>query len=332
VDAYDANTGKRKWRFYTVPTAGEPGIETWGGNSFKTGGGSSWITGTYDPELNLIYWGIGNPGPDMDGSVRPGDNLYTNSVVALDADTGKLKWYFQFTPHDVHDWDAIGDPVLIDTVVDGKKVKAVGQANRNGFYYLIDRASGKYITSKAYTKVNWTDGMSPEGRPNLIANREPTKEGNLACPGLGGGHNWSATTYSPQTGLYYFGSTDGCQLFTLVKQEYVEGLQYQAGDALRVPKEPSVGSVVAVDPATGVTKWRHELMNSPAGLLATAGGLIFTGDSEGYMFALDAKTGKAVWHFQTGAGVHAPAVSYTFRGKQYITVASGQNIIAFKLP
>jgi alcohol dehydrogenase (cytochrome c) len=332
IDAYDANTGKRKWRFYTVPTAGEPGIETWGGNSFRTGGGSSWITGTYDPELNLIYWGIGNPGPDMDGSVRPGDNLYTNSVVALDADTGKLKWYFQFTPHDVHDWDAIGDPVLIDTVVNGKPVKAVGQANRNGFYYLIDRASGKYITSKAYTKVNWTDGMSPEGRPNLIANREPTKEGNLACPGLGGGHNWSATTYSPQTGLYYFGSTDGCQLFTLVKQEYVEGLQYQAGDALRVPKEPSVGSVVAVDPATGVTKWRHELMNSPAGLLATAGGLIFTGDSEGYMFALDAKTGKAVWHFQTGAGVHAPAVSYTFRGKQYITVASGQNIIAFKLP
>ena len=197
---------------------------------------------------------------------------------------------------------------------------------------MIDRASGKYITSKAYTKVNWTDGMSPEGRPNLIANREPTKEGNLACPGLGGGHNWSATTYSPQTGFYYFGSTDGCQLFTQVKQEYVEGQQDQAGDALRVPKEPSVGSVVAVDPATGVTKWRHELMNSPAGLLATAGGLIFTGDGEGYMFALDAKTGKTVWHFQTGAGVHAPAVSYTFRGKQYITVASGQNIIAFKLP
>jgi alcohol dehydrogenase (cytochrome c) len=332
IDAYDAATGKRRWRFYTVPTAGEPGIETWGGNSYKTGGGSTWITGTYDPELNLIYWGVGNPGPDMDGDVRPGDNLYTCAVVAIDADTGKLKWYFQMTPHDVHDWDAVADPVLVEATVNGKKIKALAQANRNGFYYLLDRATGKFITAKAYTKVNWADGIGADGRPNLIANREPTPEGNMVCPGIGGGHNWTATAYSPQTGLYYFGSTDGCQLFNVEKQEYVEGQQYQAGDAVGVPNDPSSGSVNAVDPATGAVKWKHELVSNPSGLLATAGGLIFTGDSQGYMMALDARTGKVLWHFLTGAAIRAPAISYTFRGKQYIAVAAGPNILAFKLP
>jgi alcohol dehydrogenase (cytochrome c) len=332
IDAYDAATGKRRWRFYTVPAEGEPGIETWGGRSYKTGGGSTWITGTYDPELNLIYWGIGNPGPDMDGDVRPGDNLYTCAVVALDADTGKLKWYFQFTPHDVHDWDAVADPVLVDATVDGKKIRALAQANRNGFFYLLDRTTGKYIHAKAYTKVNWADGISSDGRPILIANKEPTPEGTLVCPGLGGGHNWSATAWSPQTGLYYFGSTDGCQMFDVQHQEFVEGKQYQAGDATAVPKEPSTGSINAVDPTTGALKWKHELVSNPSGLLATAGGLVFAGDGDGYVMALDARSGKILWHFSAGAGISAPPVSYTFRGKQYIAVISGQNLLAFKLP
>ncbi len=332
IDAYDAATGKRRWRFYTVPTAGEPGIETWGGNSFKTGGGSTWITGTYDPELNLIYWGIGNPGPDMDGSVRNGDNLYTCAIVAIDADTGKLKWYFQMTPHDVHDWDAVADPVLVEATVNGAKVKAVAQANRNGFYYLLDRTTGKFLTAKAYTKVNWADGIGADGRPILIANREPTPEGNMTCPGLGGGHNWSATAYSPKTGLYYFSATDGCQMFNVEKMEYVEGKQYQAGDAVPVPKDPASGSVNAVDPSTGTLKWKHTLVSTPSGLLATAGGLVFTGDSDGYMMALDGVTGKVLWHFQTGAAIRSPAISYTFRGKQYIAMVSGQNLLAFKLP
>ena len=333
IDAYDAKTGQRRWRFYTVPTDGEKGIETWGGSSYKTGGGSTWITGTYDPELNLIYWGIGNPGPDMWGDIRPGDNLYTCAVVAIDADTGKLKWHFQMTPHDVHDWDAVADPVLMDLTIDGKKVKALGQANRNGFYYVLDRTNGKYLGAKAYTKVNWADGLDSNGRPIMIANKEPTEgEGTLVCPGLGGGHNWSATAYSPQTNLYYFGSTDGCQMFNLVKQEFVEGKQYQAGGTTNVPKEPSSGSVNAVDPATGVTKWKYEMMSSPAGVLATAGGLVFTGDSEGYVIALDARSGKPLWHFNTGAGVRAPPISYTFRGKQYIAVAAGPNMLTFKLP
>jgi alcohol dehydrogenase (cytochrome c) len=332
IDAYDAATGARRWRFYTIPDKGEKGVETWGGDAYARGGGSTWVTGTYDPELNSIYWGIGNPGPDMDGDVRPGDNLFTCSLVALDADTGKLKWYFQFTPHDVHDWDALADPVLMDVTVDGKKVKAVGQANRNGFYYALDRVTGKLLAAKAYTKINWAEGIGPDGRPILVANREPTEEGTLVCPGLSGGHNWEPTAYSPQTGLYYFGSTDGCEIFNRRKQEYVEGRQYQAGGSQRPPKELNAGSVIAVNPATGEIRWRHEMLKRPTGLLATAGGLIFTGDSDGYLIALDARTGKVLWHFQTGAEIKAPPVSYSVRGKQYIAIAAGPNLIAFKTP
>jgi alcohol dehydrogenase (cytochrome c) len=216
--------------------------------------------------------------------------------------------------------------------VNGKKIKAVAQANRNGFYYLLDRATGKFITAKAYTKVDWTDGLDSNGRPILIPNKEPTEAGNIACPGLGGGHNHEATAYSPQTGLYYFGSSDGCQIYTLEKQEYVEGKQYQAGGTTPVPKQPSTGSLNAVDPATGAIKWKHEMMSRPAGLLATAGGLVFTGDSDGYVMALDARTGKVLWHFMTGVMIKAPPISYSFKGKQYIAITSGQNLIAFKAP
>ncbi len=332
VDAYDATSGAHRWRFYTVPAKGERGVETWGGESYKNGGGSTWVTGTYDPELNLIYWGVGNPGPDMDGDDRRGDNLYTCSLVALDADTGKLKWYFQFTPHDVHDWDAVADPVLMDVMIHGRKVRAVGQADRNGFYYALDRTNGTLLAAKAYTKINWTDGMGPDGRPILIADREPTAGGTLVCPGLSGGHNWEPTAYSPQTGLYYFGSTDGCEIFDKRKQEFVEGQRYQAGESRRPPKELNSGSVIAVDPATGETKWRYEMLRRSPGLLATAGGLIFTGDTEGYLIALDARTGKVLWHFRTGAMIKAPPISYSVRGKQYIAIVAGPNLIAFQLP
>jgi alcohol dehydrogenase (cytochrome c) len=332
VDAYAAATGALRWRFYTIPAAGERGAESWAGSSNSHGGGSTWMTGTYDPGLNLIYWGVGNPGPDMDGDDRAGDNLYSNSLVALDADTGKMKWYFQFTPHDVHDWDAVADPVLLDLTIDGRPVKAVVQANRNGFYYVLDRTTGKLLAAKAYTKINWADGIGRDGRPILTGKVDPTPEGTLVCPGLGGGHNWEATAYSPQTGLYYFGSTDGCEIFTQRKQEFVEGRQYQAGGSQRPPRELNSGSVNAVDPATGDRKWRHEMLHRPAGLLATGGGLIFTGDTDGYLIALDANTGKVLWHFQTGAEIKAPPISYSLRGKQYIAIAAGSNLIAFHLP
>ncbi|MDE0435090.1 MAG: PQQ-dependent dehydrogenase, methanol/ethanol family [Bryobacterales bacterium] len=332
LDAYDAKTGDRVWRFWTVPGPGEPGHETWGGDSWKRGGGSTWITGTYDPDLNLIYWGTGNPGPDMNGDVRPGDNLYTCSVVALDADTGTLKWHFQFTPHDVHDWDAVADPVLVDLDVEGEKRKALIQANRNGHFYVLDRTTGEFLLARAYTEVTWADGIDAKGRPILIPGKDPTEEGNVACPGLGGGHNWHPTAYSPQTGLYYFDSVDGCHIYYRTTQGYIKGQWYQASTVGGVPDEPATGSIVALDPATGETKWRYEMVSSPSsGLLATAGGLVFGGDPQGYVTAFDAQTGKVLWKFQSGGSVAAAPITYRFRGKQYVTVAAGEAIMTFAL-
>ena len=333
IDAYEAKGGKRLWRFWTVPAQGEPGANTWGGDSWRRGGGSTWITGTYDPELDLIYWGTGNPGPDMYGDERPGDNLYTCSLVALDSKTGALRWHYQFTPHDVHDWDAISDPVLIDFTMKGRPVKAVVMANRNGFFYALDRTNGKFLVAKPYTKVSWASSIGPDGRPVLVTGQDPAEEGNRACPGLGGGHNWQATTYSPQTGLYYFGSTDGCQIYYKNRQDFIEGQWYQGSTTATIPAEPATGSILAVEPATGDTKWRFEMVTPPtAGLLSTAGGLVIGGDGEGYVFALDARTGKVLWHFRAGGSVVAPPVTYLLKGKQYIAVAAGSSLLTFALP
>jgi alcohol dehydrogenase (cytochrome c) len=332
VDAYDSQTGKRLWRFQTVPRPGEPGDETWGKASNLRAGASTWITGSYDPDLNLTYWGTGNPGPDMDGDVRPGDNLYSNSLVALDPDTGKLKWYFQFTPHDTHDWDAIGDPVLVDIQSGGKIIKAVIQPNRNGHFYALDRANGKFLFAKAYTQVNWTDGIRPDGKPNVIPHLEPTEDGKKACPGLGGGHNWQPTAYSPQTRLYYFSSTDGCQTFFRNKADFVEGEWYQLSHNAPIPGEPSAGSLIAIDPNNGQIRWRHEMIRVPSGgVLATAGGLVLTGDFAGNLIAFDASSGKVLWHFQTGATITAAPITYTLGGKQVIAVAAGSAMITFAL-
>jgi alcohol dehydrogenase (cytochrome c) len=266
----------------------------------------------------------------MDGDVRRGDNLYSCSVVALDADTGKLKWYYQFTPHDVHDWDAISDPVLVDLVIQGRKVKALIQANRNGFYYALDRTNGKVLVTKPYTKVTWATGIGADGRPILIPGQEPTVEGNRVCPGLGGGHNWQATAYSPQSGLYYFPSSEGCHVFYKTTQGFTAGKWYQASTVEDPPKERGTGVILAVDPATGETKWRFDMVSGPsAGILATAGGLVFRGDGQGYLFALDARTGKVLWKFQTGGGISAPPISYALDGKQYIAVAAGGSIMTF---
>ncbi len=332
IDAYDANTGERAWRFYTVAAKGEPGGDTWDGDSWQRGGGSTWITGTYDPDLNLIYWGTANPGPGMDGSVRAGDNLYTCSLVAIDADTGKLRWYFQFTPHDTHDWDAVADPVLIDMTVKGKKVKAVVQADRNGYFYALDRTNGRLLHAAPYTKITWTKGIDASGRPILVPGMDPSEGGTKVCPGLDGGHNWSATAYSAQTGLFYFNSTDRCDLFYLHKQPFRTGQWYQASTEAEVPGEPARGATVAIDPATGETRWRFEMVTqSSAGVLATGGGLVFTGDGQGYLIALDASTGKALWHFQTGGSLVAPPITYTLNGKQQIAIAAGSSILTFAL-
>ena len=326
IDAYDVGTGKRVWRVNTVAADA-----SWLGDSWKRGGGATWITGTYDPSLNLIYWGTGNPGPDMDGNVRLGDNLYTCSLLAIDADTGKIKWHFQFTPHDVHDWDAVGDPVLTDLVMNGHAVKAVIQANRNAYFYALDRTTGKVLLSKAYTRITWADGIDSDGRPVPIAGQEPTEEGKRTCPGMGGGHNWQATAYSPLTGLYYFTSTEKCMLFYKTKQEFVEGQWYQASTIGR--DEPGTGRIDAIDPKTGKLAWFFETVSSPTGgVLATAGGLVFVGDAEGYLISLDARTGKVLWRFQTGATIIAPPISYALNGRQYIAVAAGQAMMTFSLP
>ena len=332
IDAYDAATGKRAWRFWTVPGPGEPGGDSWTADSWQRGGGSTWVTGTYDPDLNLVYWGTGNPGPDLNGDERGGDNLYTCAVVALDADTGKLKWHYQFTPHDVHDWDAASDPVLVDLMHQGRNVKALLHANRNGFFYALDRTNGKLLFARPYTKVSWADGIGADGRPRLISGQDPTEEGNKSCPGMGGGHNWQATTYSPNTSLYYFTTTDGCHIYYKTRQDYVEGLWYQASTTAALPSEPSTGAILAVKPGTGEVIWRFDLVTPPSsGLLSTAGGLVFAGDAQGYFFALDAGTGKVLWKYQTGGMIIAPPVTYQFAGKQYVAVASGQSLLAFRL-
>jgi alcohol dehydrogenase (cytochrome c) len=332
IDAYDAATGERAWRFYTVAAKGEPGGETWQGDSWQRGGGSTWITGTYDPDLNLVYWGTGNPGPGLDGSPRAGDNLYTCSLVAIDADTGKLKWYFQFTPHDTHDWDAVADPVLVDIAVDGRMVKAVVQADRNGFFYALDRATGKLLAAAPYTKINWTTGLAADGRPAVVPGLDPSETGVKVCPGMAGGHNWSATSYSPQTRLFYFGSRDGCGLFYANRQEFHEGHWYQASTESEIPAEPPAGAVVAVDPSTGAARWRFQMVSPPsAGMLSTAGGLVFTGDGQGYFIALDARSGKPLWRFQTGGNIIAPPITYTLNGKQQIAIVAGSTILTFAL-
>jgi len=333
VDAYSAASGERLWRFYTVPEAKAAGAETWGKDETLRVGGSTWITGTYDSELNLVYWGTGNPGPDMNGDVRPGDNLYTCSLVAIDADTGKAKWHFQFTPHDTHDWDAVADPVLVDLTMGGNKVKAVIQANRNGYFYALDRTNGKFLLARPYTEINWSTGIDADGRPITIAGLDPSNQGTRVCPGMGGGHNWQATAYSPQTGLYYFGSADGCHNFYRHDSEFVEGEWYQLSGAREPAGERSQGSFLAVDPATGDIRWRFSMVRNPSGgALATAGGLVFVGDASGNLIAFDARSGKVLWRFQTGAAIYAPPVSYSFEGRQYIALESSAAVVVFGLP
>jgi alcohol dehydrogenase (cytochrome c) len=213
IDAYFAETGKRAWRFYTIPGPGEPGHETWEGDSWEHGGSPAWLTGTYDPELNLTYWGIGNPGPDAYGEEREGDNLYSDCVVALDADTGKLKWYFQFTPHDVHDWDATEIPVLLDMEFKGKPRKLLVQANRNAFYYVLDRTNGEFLHASAFARQTWAKEIGPDGRPVVLPGTDPTPDGNYVCPGVSGATNWMSPSYNPRTGLFYVATREQCDMY-----------------------------------------------------------------------------------------------------------------------
>ncbi len=337
LDAYDAKTGDRVWRFWTVPAAGEPGSETWGGDSWKYGGASTWVTGSYDPELNLIYWGTGNPGPDYNGDVRPGDNLYSCSLLALDADTGKLKWYFQFTPHDTHDWDATQVPVLLDSTFAGRPRKLVVVPNRNGFYYVLDRQTGEFLLAKPYVKQTWAKEIDKKGRPVVNPGQEPTLDGNdQVWPGVDGGNNWMSPSYSPNTKLLYFNAREERRrFFKSDAPEFRPGEAFfggGGGGGARFRPEESWGYLIAMIPETGEIRWQHRILSPPwAGVLSTAGNLVFSATPSGNFYALDARTGKELWHFNGGDRVFASPITFLSRGKQLVTIPIGDNLVAFGL-
>jgi alcohol dehydrogenase (cytochrome c) len=332
IDAYEVATGKRAWRFYTVPGPHEPGNETWAGDSWSRGGAPAWVTGTFDPDLNLIYWGTGNPAPSDDTSGRAGDNLYSNCVVALDADTGKLKWHFQFTPADAHDWDATEVPVLVDLSIDGRARKLLAFANRNGFFYLLDRANGKFLLAKPFSHVTWATEVGPDGRPRLLPAAAESKEGTVVCPAAAGATNWMSPSFSPQTSLLYVSVREQCDFFVGIPQAFHPGHPYIGSVYFKPADERPWGALRALDPLTGQIKWEFKYLSAPwAGVLSTAGGLVFSGDMEGYFIAFDARTGKELWHFGTGSPVYTSPMTFALNGKQYIVITSGGALFSFAL-
>ena len=333
LDAYDAETGERVWRFYTIPGEGEANNDSWEGDSWKTGGAPTWVTGSYDPELNLIYWGTGNPGPDWNGEARKGDNLYSDSVVALDADTGELKWYFQFTPHDVHDWDATQTPLLVDMEFDGRPRKLMLWPNRNAFFYVLDRESGEFLLGSPFAMQTWAKGLDERGRPIRIPNMFPSEEGRLVYPSVNGAANWWSASYSPNTELVYIVTYDGADTFYIGEDDYVPGELFVGGGAQRfVPQEKYASMIRAIDPRTVETKWEYPLQaKTQSGLVSTASDLVFGGSVDGYFYALDAIDGEELWRMNIGGKVKAAPMTYMAGGKQYVTIAAGNAIVTFGL-
>lgn len=322
IDAYDAKSGERAWRFYTVPTKGEEAAKTWEGQSWMNGGGSAWVTGSYDPELNQLYWGTGNPGPDFNGDVRKGANLYTVSTISLNPDTGKLNWYYQTSPHDIWDYDGVNEQILIDETINGKPVKAMIQAHRNGYFYALDRTNGKFLYAKPFCEVTWGK-VKDDGTVEVNEAAKPTKEGALAYPGAAGGKEWVPMAYSPITKMAYVPVIENGAKFTSGKVFYKKGLPYW-GSSLTLIENKAWGALRAIDVQTGDQKWEFKA-RSPmvAGVLATAGNLVFTGDAEGNFIAFNARDGTTLWKFQTGSGIHAPPITYKVGGRQYVAIASG---------
>ncbi len=335
VAAYDQPTGKEVWRFWTVPRPGEPKSETWQGKGIEHPGATTWLTGTYDPQLDTVYWPTGNPSPDLIGDDRGGDNLYSDSVVALDAKTGTLKWHFQFTPHDVWDYDAQETPALIDATWQGRPRKLLVQANRNGFLYVLDRTDGTFLMGKQYAKtVTWASGLTPQGRPMTVPNMEPTLEGKRVCPSLEGSSNWYSTSFNPATGLYYVQTNDKCGVFTKTPMEWEAGKGFMGGSFKQAPDEPAQRVLRAIDIQTGRIVWelpQSGAVDSWGGVLSTAGGIVIFGEDSGSLMAADATSGKPLWSFQTSQLWKASPMTYMFDNEQYVAVASGSNIIAFGL-
>jgi len=336
IDAYDAKTGKRAWRFYTIPGPGEPGNKTWANDSWKIGGAGVWVTGAYDPELNLLYFGTGNPGPDYHSESREGDNLYSTSLLALNADTGQLRWHYQFTPHDVHDWDSTEVPILADIPVAGQPRKVVMFANRNGFYYTLDRITGKVIVAKPFVQTTWAKEVDRVGRPILLPGHMPSETGTVTCPDITGGTNFWQPSYDPSTRTFFVNAREACMTFYSWKPEYKEGERFTGGAGQRVSssESPVYGALRAIDPATGDRKWEFRYLSpSTAGLLTTASGLIFSGDNDGNLLALDSRGGKLLWRYQMGANMHGTSpITYMLDGRQQLLVPAGTTLTAWALP
>jgi alcohol dehydrogenase (cytochrome c) len=329
VDAYDADTGQRKWRFNTIPEPGQPGIETWEGESWKTGGAPGWITGAYDPPTNQIFWTTGNPAPSNRGVGRTGDNLYSDCLLALDADTGKLNWHFQFTKHDTHDWDATEVPVILDA--GGRHL--IVQANRNGFFYILDRSTGKLLSATPFGAVTWSHSKDAEGRPAPDQDTEPTLEGRRLCPGAVGVTNWYSPSFNPQTGLFYVTTSENCDIFSSAPQKYEAGNAFYGSAYIPAGDSPGGGAVRALDPLTGQLKWEFQHISySASGVLSTGGGVVFTGDAQGNFIQLDAASGNILWHFQAGGEIHNAPIAFAVDGKEYVAIGAGTSLFAFGLP
>jgi alcohol dehydrogenase (cytochrome c) len=347
IAAYNAQTGREAWRFNTVPGPNEVGHETWPNATWEHGGASVWVTGSYDPILNLTYWGIGNPGPDWNPAQREGDNLYSDSVVALDPDTGKLKWFYQFTPNDPYDYDSTQVPVLVDVAWKGAPRKLMMWANRNGFFYVLDRETGQFLTGYPFVKVNWARGLDDSGRPI----QTPQPENTPTFPGVQGATNWYSPSYSPRTGLFYVSAwEDYASTFVKENQMYQEGQRFVGGrPANPLPVGQNVpalkrgpinswtdaaghGALIAIDPQTGAKKWKYLMTDvTDSGILTTATDLLFTGGREGYFHALDARTGGLLWKTSLGGQIASGPMTYEVEGKQYVSVAAGHSLFTFAL-
>jgi len=346
VAAFDPKSGREIWRFNTIPGTGEPGSETWSGEAWQHGGGSVWVTGSYDPAVNLTYWGVGNPGPDWNPDQRPGDNLYSDSVVALDADTGKLKWHYQFTPNDGYDYDSVQVPVLADLMWKGTLTKAMLWANRNGNFYVLDRENGRFLSGIPFVKVNWMSGFDEGGKPI----QTPQPPGATTFPGNQGGTNWYSPSYSPRTGLFYVSAWDNYgSIYRKETVPFEPGRRFNGGGfqaPVPNPDTPAMrrspindwtdiaghGAVIAIDPRTSQTKWKFQMYDvTDGGILTTGGDLLFTGGREGFFHALDARTGAALWKANLGGAIMNGPITYLVDGKQYVTVNAGNVLVTFAL-
>ncbi len=336
IAAYDAQTGKLAWRLWTIPGPGEPGSDSWPGKMYLRGGGTTWMPGTYDPELNLIYWGTSNPSPDFNDDVRPGDDLYTDCLLALDPDTGKLKWHFQFTPHDLFDYDAVETPMLIDASYKGEPRKLIVEANRNGYLYMLDRTDGKFLSATPFVeKLNWAKGIDGDGRP-IRGDVRPTPVGTRICPGFAGATNWYAPSYNASTHNVYFLALEECETyFSEPTRSFQEGKEYYSTGVKRIAGETSHKNLLAYSLDSGTLTWKYPQTgtgHSSGGTMTTAGGLLFFADDAASFEAVDAQTGKPLWHFNTGQNSSASPMTYAIDGKQHVAIAAGSDVFSFALP